>query len=72
MRYGDVFDELKNRFNVLVIGVSRGEGQEYGLSKLPEPSFEVRAGDYLIVLTSGRSVGELNGVFGCSEGIYYA
>lgn len=72
MIYGDIFDELKSRFNVLTIGVSRKEGQERVLNKLPDSSLEVRAGDYLIVLTSGRSVEQLNQLFGCSEGLYYA
>ncbi|WP_320170801.1 ion channel [Maridesulfovibrio sp.] len=71
MRYGDIFDELKERFNVLAIGVSRGTGGDQDLNKLPSPGFEVVAGDYLIVLTSGRSVESLNRLFGCSEGIYY-
>ncbi|WP_432735323.1 potassium channel family protein [Maridesulfovibrio sp. FT414] len=70
--YGDIFDELRNRFNVLPIGVSRAEGVEQVLNKLPSATFEVRSGDYLIVLTSGESAVELNKLFGCSEGLYYA
>ncbi|WP_154655346.1 potassium channel family protein [Maridesulfovibrio hydrothermalis] len=72
MTYGAVFDDLKNTFNVLAIGVSRSNGQEQVLNKLPDSSFEVKSGDYIIVLTSGRCVKELNKQFDCSEGLYYA
>ena len=70
--YGDIFEELRESFNVLAIGVSQDRGQGLELNKLPQFSVQVRAGDYLIVLTSGRSIEELNEVFGCSEGLYYA
>ena len=72
MSYGEIFDDLRERFNVLTIGVSREEGQEQGLNKLPHSSFKVRSGDYILVLTSGESVEKLNRLFGCSEGLYYA
>ncbi|WP_245577080.1 potassium channel family protein [Maridesulfovibrio zosterae] len=70
--YGDIFNELKEQFNVLAIGVSRGEGQSQNVIKMPESSFKVLAGDYLIVLTSGRSVESLGQIFGCSEGLFYS
>ncbi|OEU68535.1 MAG: ion transporter [Desulfovibrio sp. S3730MH75] len=72
MAYGDIFDDLKNTFNVLAIGTSHNDGQEQVLNKLPDSSFEVKSGDYVIVLTSGRSTKELSTRFGCSEGLYYA
>lgn len=70
--YGEIFDELREQFNVLTIGVSRGEGEGQGMNKLPHSSFKVLAGDYIIVLTSGESISELNSLFGCSEGLYYS
>ncbi|WP_319765438.1 ion channel [Maridesulfovibrio sp.] len=70
--YGDIFNDLRESFNVLAIGVSQKREQGQELNKLPPFSLQVRAGDYLIVLTSGRSVNQLNEVFGCTEGLYYA
>lgn len=70
--YGEIFEELRESFNVLAIGVSQDNGQGHELNKLPPFSLQVRAGDYLIVLTSGRNVERLNELFGCSEGLYYA
>lgn len=70
--YGDIFEELRESFNVLAIGVSQDRGQGHELNKLPPFSLRVSSGDYLIVLTSGRSIERLNDAFGCSEGLYYA
>ncbi|WP_419784064.1 potassium channel family protein [Maridesulfovibrio sp.] len=70
--FGQIFNDLKKSFNVLAIGVSQDKGQGYQLDKLPPDNLQVSAGDYLIVLTSGRSIDELNKVFGCTEGLYYA
>ncbi|WP_320172835.1 potassium channel family protein [Maridesulfovibrio sp.] len=70
--YGDIFEELRESFNVLAIGVSQDKGQGLELNKLPPFSLRVGAGDYLIVLTSGSSIESLNDAFGCSEGLYYA
>lgn len=70
--YGEIFEDLKKSFNVLAIGVSSWNGQAHELSKLPESDMVVNPGDYVIVLTSGRAMEQLNSRFGCSEGLYYA
>ena len=72
LEFGEIFNNLRESFNVLAIGVSQNKGQGYELDKLPPNSLRVSAGDYLIVLTSGRSIDALNEIFGCTEGLYYA
>jgi Trk K+ transport system NAD-binding subunit len=39
--------------------------------KLPDNDVRVRTGDYVVVMTSGRSLERLTELFGCPEGLYY-
>ena len=68
--YGVVFDELRESFNVLCIGISREAKQGREIMKLPEKSERLRPGDYLILMTSGRTIHNLAKAFGCQEGLY--
>lgn len=69
--FGQVFQELRTGLNVLAIGVSRADEGRQFLTKLPPDHLEVLPGDYVVVMTSGRSVKELEEWFGCDEGLYY-
>jgi voltage-gated potassium channel len=69
--FGEVFDELKETLNVLAIGLSRATDQGRELMKLPDNDVRVRTGDYVVVMTSGRSLERLTELFGCPEGLYY-
>ena len=70
--FGQVFKALKDGLNVLAIGLSRADEGRQFLTKLPPDALEVLAGDYVVVMTSGRSVKDLEAWFGCDEGLYYA
>ena len=70
-RFGEVFDELKGDLNVLAIGLSRATEQGRELMKLPDNDVQVQAGDYVVVMTSGKALERLTELFGCPEGLYY-
>ncbi|HKK33167.1 MAG TPA: ion channel [Desulfomicrobiaceae bacterium] len=69
--FGEVFDKLKGELNVLAIGLSRKTDTGRELMKLPGNDIPVQAGDYVVVMTSGKALVRLTELFGCSEGLYY-
>jgi voltage-gated potassium channel len=70
--YGEVFAELKSKFNVLAIGLSKTlENGTRKLIKLPPDQTKVESGDYLIVIMSGNEAGKIKEMFKINEGIVY-
>ncbi len=54
MTFGELFRSLHDARRVLPIGLSRADGDESALLKLPEDEVELRAGDILILIARGR------------------
>ena len=67
--YGKMFKELKDKYNILAIGLNKGASSERGLLKLPGDSEPIELGDDIIVIVNGKSECELQDLFKCSEGI---
>ncbi|MBN2853149.1 MAG: ion transporter, partial [Clostridia bacterium] len=53
--YGYIFSELKEKFNVIVIGIQKNNEKGARLIKFPDDSEIVEAGDYLIVVANGST-----------------
>ncbi|MGM0599488.1 MAG: potassium channel family protein [Candidatus Rifleibacteriota bacterium] len=68
--YGEVFKELKEKHNVLPIGLCKcdKEGRRQ-LYKLPADELKIDAGDYLILIMSGREQNEMSKLFKIAEGV---
>ncbi len=70
MKYEELFDKLKKEFNILLLGLSRKEelSGEFHTYKMPLEPLEIRSGDYVIVIVNGKTEGDMQRLFGVSEG----
>lgn len=64
----EVFFEMKKKFNVVLIGISRKENGKYLLYKNPPEGFIIKQGDYLVIMSAGNIKRELEKAFGVKEG----
>lgn len=69
--FGEIFTELRDKHNVVAIGLGKNEDGFYKLLKLPANDTPVAMGDYMLVMSSGEATAELEKIFGSSEGIYF-
>ncbi len=70
--YGEAFADLKKRFNVLSIGLTKcNEKNERRLMKLPPDDTKIDIGDYLILIMSGKESESIKQIFKTSEGIVF-
>ena len=68
--YQYVFYDLKKKFNIILIGISKRDNTgKRMLVKNPYGNIKIETGDYLIVVVNGKSSQKLEKVFGVSEGI---
>ncbi|WP_027178288.1 potassium channel protein [Maridesulfovibrio bastinii] len=70
--FQEIFTYLKSNMNVIAIAVNKKTESGYQLIKLPEESLTLSYGDYIVVMTSARSVKNLEATMGCREGLYYS
>lgn len=70
MPYSQVFQDLKRRFNVVPIGLSKPAGETRVLHKLPADDMPVEVDDYVLLITSGLKVAELECLFQIKEGVF--
>ncbi|QGY39028.1 ion transporter [Pseudodesulfovibrio cashew] len=69
--YGETFNDLREKHNVLCIALSHPIDDGRELVKLPPSTEVVQPGDYLVMMTSGKAVGRLKDIFGVNEGLYF-
>jgi voltage-gated potassium channel len=70
--YGEIFTELKKKLNVLAIGLCKEEKEgKRKIIKLPGDDLKVEAGDYLIVIMSGKEIAQVKELFRTCEGVVY-
>ena len=68
--YPEVFLDIKKRFNIILIGISKCDNTgKRTLIKNPHESLKIEAGDYLIVIVSGQSSKRLEEIFNVYEGV---
>lgn len=67
--FGEIFAELKNKLNVLAIGVCKHEkGGKRTIYKLPPDNLKVECDDFLIVIMSGKEISLIKDLFKTREG----
>jgi voltage-gated potassium channel len=66
--YLETFINLKKRFNVVVLGLSRLIDDEYKLIKNPNTDIFFKDTDYIILLANGDSIPKIESYFGVEEG----
>lgn len=73
--YGDAFWDLKNRHNIVPLGLSKpgdsGEGERV-LHKIPDDDLRVEPGDYFVVALQGKNEQHMEDIFGVMEGVFRA
>jgi voltage-gated potassium channel len=71
--YGEAFIELKKKLNIVLIGLSRIDKKsgDRTLMKLPDDKTEIKAGDYLIMVMSGKGNEDVAKLFQVCEGVSY-
>lgn len=67
--YGEAFLKIKKEFNSILIGLSKRIGDKRQLLKNPPDDTVINIGDYIILITNGRSEKLVSRVFGIQEGI---
>ncbi|MGL1931901.1 MAG: potassium channel protein [Desulfotalea sp.] len=70
-KFSETFHNLKNRYNVVAVGIEKFENGKTKLIKLPSDETILSSGDYLLVMTSGKNTKHLDKVFGCKEGLHF-
>lgn len=71
--YDDVFFEMKKKFNIVVLGVSKPQSKgERVLIKNPDYEVKVESGDYLILVCNGKRDKEIQNFFGVEEGYIHS
>lgn len=67
--YGEAFLKVKKEFNSILIGLSKHTGDKRQLFKNPPDDTVINIGDYLILITDGRSERLVSNAFGIQEGV---
>jgi voltage-gated potassium channel len=67
MTYGDLFRSLHEARRVLPVGLSKADGDETSLLKLPEDEVIINAGDTLVLIARGRDIDPLQQNWGLSR-----
>ncbi|MGE4293892.1 MAG: ion transporter, partial [Desulfovibrio sp.] len=68
--FAQVFEDLKRRLNVVPIGLSKLINGNRTLYKLPADDLPVEPGDYIVLITSGLRVSELESLLRVKEGVF--
>jgi len=65
----DTFMDLKTKFNIILIGISKAVGNYSSLIKNPTNDHLIELDDYLVVMGNPNGKNQLTEVFGVEEGI---
>lgn len=68
--FGDVFQSLRDECNAIAIGLSKKQEGGRVLHKLPSNVILVEPDDFVVLITSGKVVTDLERLFGTSEGVF--
>jgi len=66
--FGEAFRELKAKYNAVLIGLSKRDGDRRQLLKLPADDVPIDLGDYLVLIVEGSGERALSAAFGVGEG----
>ena len=68
-KYGEAFDYLKKKYNVILIGLSKWKNKERNLIKFPKDDILIEKNNYLILIADGLTGNKLETLFKVSEGV---
>ena len=68
--YGEAFDDLNARHNVLLIGICKASGANREIIKLPPDDMKIELGDYLIMIVNGVTEKIVSEMFKTKEGVF--
>ena len=68
--YGEVFNDLKSKFNVLTVGISKCIDGKRNLIKLPKDSEKVELDNFLLFILNGAQEKKIEKIFNVSEGLF--
>lgn len=66
--YGDMFNELKQKHNIIALGLNKITDGAGTLMKLPQDDIMVEAGDDVIVIANGKTERIMQEIFNVTEG----
>lgn len=69
--YDDAFFEMKKKFNIVLLGISKPKGENNAdreLIKNPDYDVTIESGDYVILICNGKRDLEIKDYFGVEEG----
>jgi len=66
--YRYIFDDLKNKYNSILIGFSRQDGNTNKLNKLPNDNEIIKVNDYLVIINNLSSSKKIEELFGVKQG----
>lgn len=69
-RYGELFAEMKAKYNCLPVGIVKIADGVRRTIKLPDDGILIERGDYLLFIVDGRQRKHLVSLFGVREGVY--
>jgi voltage-gated potassium channel len=67
--FGRAFHTLKDKYNVIAIGVCKTQNGQRQLIKVPKDDILLEVGDYLILILNGRTEIDIVREFGIREGV---
>lgn len=68
--YGELFLEMKAKYNCLPVGIVKTGGGTRRTIKLPDDATTIERGDYLLFIVDGRQRKHLVSLFGVREGVH--
>ncbi len=68
-KYGDMFNELKQKYNIISIGLNKTSKNKVSLIKAPVDNEVVEEGDDVIVIANGLTEKIMKNLFKVNEGI---
>ncbi|MBM2813964.1 MAG: Ion transport 2 domain protein [Ignavibacteria bacterium] len=69
--FGKLFDDIRNRFRSLPIGISKPAKDGREIIKLPDANTIIQEGDYIIFINNGKSAKDISQLFGVNEGLLH-
>lgn len=67
--FGDAFLQLKTDYNAVLMAIARVEAGERIIHKVPPNEFQIKEGDYLIMVVNEEDLGKIRSNFGTLEGV---
>jgi voltage-gated potassium channel len=68
--FGEVFDEIYEKYDSMPVGVSKPADQGRKIHKLPDDDLKLESGDYLLIVVSGSEVARMERALDVEQGLH--